>query len=144
MFVDWMQLFAELWSLFSTRSMWFLCRHTLPDAEAYTNPIDRTVAQLLFHRPLESCTRPMNDELRQSPSLHIPGMLPYPSLLCHFPLLFMNYRTRSNLKSFQQKTFDFSLYARWCLVVPTLSKNIHGCVSEGEPESFGEMDLQTS
>jgi len=75
-------------------------RHILPDAEAYTNPIDRTVAQLLFHRPLESCTRPMNDELPQSPSLHIP--------------------------------------------VPTLPQNIHGCVSKGEPESFGEMDLQTS
>ncbi|ONK78417.1 uncharacterized protein A4U43_C02F18550 [Asparagus officinalis] len=48
-------------------------RHTgLPDAETYTNPIDRTVAQLLFHRPLDSGTRPMNDEVPQSPMLHNP------------------------------------------------------------------------
>lgn len=47
----------------------------LPDAEAYTNPIDRTVAHLLFHRPLESYTKPTTDEMAQSPALNDPGEL---------------------------------------------------------------------
>ncbi|KAJ0980916.1 hypothetical protein J5N97_009171 [Dioscorea zingiberensis] len=39
------------------------------DTETITNPIDRTVAHLLFHRPSESTTKPVKDELPRSPTL---------------------------------------------------------------------------
>ncbi|KAJ6806409.1 uncharacterized protein M6B38_174360 [Iris pallida] len=43
--------------------------HTsLPDAETYTNPIDRTVAHLLFHKPSEQSIKPLNTETPQSPT----------------------------------------------------------------------------
>ncbi|XP_073114219.1 protein LNK2 isoform X3 [Elaeis guineensis] len=39
----------------------------LPGAEANTNPIDRSVAHLLFYKPSESCMRSVKDEIPQSP-----------------------------------------------------------------------------
>lgn len=72
----------------------------LLDTETYTNPIDRTVAHLLFHRPLESYTRSLNDEMPHSPTLHNPESKP-------------------------------PVY-------------IQGSMSEGEPDSFGELELQHS
>lgn len=44
----------------------------LPDAETHTNPIDRTVAHLLF-KPSELFTRPVKEELPQSPVAYDPG-----------------------------------------------------------------------
>ncbi|KAJ6853076.1 uncharacterized protein M6B38_250920 [Iris pallida] len=74
-------------------------RHTslLTDAETYTNPIDRTVAHLLFHRPSEQSIKPANNETPQSPI--------------------------SNYK---------------------LPLNVHGTLSQEQPESYGEMDVQPS
>ncbi|KAK1291877.1 hypothetical protein QJS10_CPB17g01824 [Acorus calamus] len=43
----------------------------LPDAETVTNPIDRTVAHLLFHKPLEPCGKPAKDVV-ESPDLSNP------------------------------------------------------------------------
>ncbi|KAJ6804664.1 uncharacterized protein M6B38_184145 [Iris pallida] len=70
---------------------------SLPDAETYTNPIDRTIAHLLFHRPPEQCIRPVNNEIPQSPisSNHV-------------------YK---------------------------LPHNVDGSIFEGQPESFGEMEV---
>ncbi|THU63829.1 hypothetical protein C4D60_Mb01t19970 [Musa balbisiana] len=49
-----------------------LCRSSvLPDAETHTNPIDRTVAHLLF-KPSELFTRPVKEELPQSPVAYDP------------------------------------------------------------------------
>lgn len=41
--------------------------------ETGTNPIDRTVAHLLFHRPSELLTRAVKEEIPQSPALYNPG-----------------------------------------------------------------------
>ncbi|XP_010931991.1 protein LNK2 isoform X1 [Elaeis guineensis] len=45
----------------------------LPDAETDTNPIDRTVAHLLFYKHSESCTGPVKDEIPQSPVSRTPA-----------------------------------------------------------------------
>ncbi|KAM0948791.1 putative LNK family protein [Dioscorea sansibarensis] len=39
------------------------------DTETITNPIDRMVAHLLFHKPSESTTKPVKDDLPRSPML---------------------------------------------------------------------------
>ncbi|KAK1277716.1 hypothetical protein QJS04_geneDACA007401 [Acorus gramineus] len=44
----------------------------MPDAEAVTNPIDRTVAHLLFDKPSESCDKPAKDAAPESPDLSNP------------------------------------------------------------------------
>lgn len=44
----------------------------MPDMETETNPIDRTVAHLLFHRPLE-----MSGEHSETPESPISAKLPY-------------------------------------------------------------------
>ncbi|XP_042395872.1 protein LNK2-like isoform X1 [Zingiber officinale] len=41
--------------------------------ETGTNPIDRTVAHLLFHRPSELSTRAVKEEIPQSPALYNPA-----------------------------------------------------------------------
>ncbi|KAJ8498221.1 hypothetical protein OPV22_008773 [Ensete ventricosum] len=50
-----------------------LCRSSVfLDAETHTNPIDRTVAHLLFHKPSELFTIPVKEELPQSPVAYGP------------------------------------------------------------------------
>ncbi|KAK1294739.1 hypothetical protein QJS10_CPA16g01066 [Acorus calamus] len=44
----------------------------MADAEAVTNPIDRTVAHLLFDKPSESCDKPAKDVAPESPDLSNP------------------------------------------------------------------------
>lgn len=51
----------------------FYCRFTrMPDVETDTNPIDRTVAHLLFHRPLEFSGKPTD-----APDSPLSANLPY-------------------------------------------------------------------
>ncbi|XP_077241667.1 uncharacterized protein LOC143882125 isoform X2 [Tasmannia lanceolata] len=52
------------------------CRSSrLANVETDTNPIDRIMAHLLFHRPSESCGRPVKDEIPDSPGSGNPKKL---------------------------------------------------------------------
>ncbi|KAK1319868.1 hypothetical protein QJS10_CPB04g00378 [Acorus calamus] len=44
----------------------------MPDAETVTNPIDRTMAHMLFDKPSESCDKPVKDVAPESPDLSNP------------------------------------------------------------------------
>ena len=52
----------------------------MPDAETETNPIDRTVAHLLFHRPLGTGFSPENCPSKQTYKSHQHG----PKIPCVF------------------------------------------------------------